>query len=540
MRAGGTLGLAGVDLSGRALTLGGAGSTNVTGAITGAGSLQKTGAGTLTLSGGNSFTGEITVSAGTLNVAGDSALGAVGAGNGTEILAGASLVFGDPVGINIHTETLRIAGNGTAGTSAIQSLLGENISEGAVTLTADASVNIAAGTLTLSGGISDLGLARSLAKNGAGDLVLGGTNTFTGMLAVNAGTLRIAADNTLGGAPGFSLAAGATLDLDDFSDSLGSLSGAGTVTFGTLGTGGGTLSVGANGASTTFTGSITGTGDFEKTGAGALTLTTANTYVGNTTVSGGMLVAGNNLAFGAATQTITVDGGALGSNLDSRSLAYGIVVGTTPGSGIGGTNSLTLTGAVSSAGAGSSLEVNFADTSKAVTVNPSVAGSFAPGELLLTGGTLILGGANKIADTTDVVLAGGTLRTGGFSDRLGAMTLSADSTIDFGTSNNVRLEFGDASWTGGTLTILNWTGTPARANNADQLLFSGSFSQDLLDRINFQGAGYLGAIAFDRGGGLYEVVPVPEPTTIIGAMALVGLIGFRERRRLARFCRSWP
>ena len=35
--------------------------------------------------------------------------------------------------------------------------------------------------------------------------------------------------------------------------------------------------------------------------------------------------------------------------------------------------------------------------------------------------------------------------------------------------------------------------------------------------------------------GSFEVVglaPIPEPTTIFGAIALVGLIGYRERRRL--------
>lgn len=31
-------------------------------------------------------------------------------------------------------------------------------------------------------------------------------------------------------------------------------------------------------------------------------------------------------------------------------------------------------------------------------------------------------------------------------------------------------------------------------------------------------------------GGNQELVPVPEPTTILGGLALLGLVGYRERR----------
>ncbi len=533
--AGTTLTLSGsITLSGRMLTFGGAGDTDVSGTIIGTGTLKKSGTGTLILDAANTFTGPTIVAGGTLRITEDAALGAVGAGNQTEVLDGATIAFGNPIGSNIHGETLLLAGNGVTGTGSIQNQSGDNIAEGAITLTANASVNVAAGTsLSLVGGIGESALGTSLAKNGAGTLVLGGTNTFTGTLAVNDGTLQIAADNTLNGRPGVSLAATATLDLNDFSDSLGSISGAGTVTFGTSLTGGGTLSVGANGASTTFTGTITGVGDFEKTGTGSLTLTAANTYVGNTTVSDGTLVAGNNLAFGASTQTITLDGGGLASNNDTRSLAYGITVGTSGGQ-ITGANSITLTGAVTSGGAGSVLELNLAAPAKTVTINPSTAGTFDPGMIRLTSGTLLLGSSNRIGDTTDLAMNGGTLKTGGFSDTLGTMTLTADSVLDFGTSNNVRLQFSSASWTGGTLTITNWTGAALTANNADQLLVgTGSVNVDFLNHLSFQGFAP-GAILFNRGGGLYEIVPVPEPATIFGATALLAFVGWRERHRLRR------
>ena len=117
--------------------------------------------------------------------------------------------------------------------------------------------------------ISDTSLGFDLTKNGAGVLTLKGSNTFSGSLIVTAGTVNIDGDDRFNGISGLSLAAGSTLDLNDFSDSLGVLSGAGTVTFGTIG--GGTLTVGAKNTNSVFSGIITGAGDFVKTGAGTLT-----------------------------------------------------------------------------------------------------------------------------------------------------------------------------------------------------------------------------------------------------------------------------
>ena len=521
-----------VNLSGFTLTVSSAGTTLSTGVITGAGTLQKTDAGALTLSGANDFTGRTVVVGGTLNVASNGALGATGLGNETEVRSGASISFGEPAGINIGLESLLLVGNGTTGTGAIQNNAGDNNAAGPITLTANASVNIALNTsLSLDGGIGESALGTNFTKNGPGMLILGGTTTFTGTLAVTDGTLQIAANNTINGNPGVSLSATATLDMNDFSDTLGSLSGAGTVILGTVGNGG-SLSVGANNASTTFTGTITGTGDFEKIGTGVLTLTTANTYAGTTTITAGTLVPGNDLAFGTAAQAVVLNGGGLASNSDTRTLAYPITVNPVAGNKITGSNSTTLTGAVTSGGAGSTLDVNFTDPGKTLTVNPGTAGAFAPGAISLTSGTLLLGGANKIAASTDVIMNGGTLNTGGFSNTLGALTVAANSVLDFGTTNNVNLQFSSSAWTGGTLRIDNWTGSPLIDTNQDRLLVVALPDASLLSNIFFTGF-TPGATAISFGG-LYEIVPVPEPATIFGGIALVGLVCFRERRRLLR------
>ena len=78
---------------------------------------------------------------------------------------------------------------------------------------------------------------------------------------------------------------------------------------------------------------------------------------------------------------------------------------------------------------------------------------------------------------------------------------------------------------------------PGPGAGEDQLIFNpNSVSQDFLDHISFSGYG-TGAVQFDRGSNTFEVVPVPEPATIFGALALVGLAGYRERRRLAAVLR---
>jgi autotransporter-associated beta strand protein len=326
----------------------------------------------------------------------------------------------------------------------------------------------------------------------------------------------------------------------------------------------GTLNLGAfnlsvEGTATLWTGSITGTtgrltaGSFElqsgsvsailagsgplaKTTAGAVTITSANTFTGGSTLSAGTVIAGNNAVFGAtAAQTVTFNGGSLASNNDGRVLANNLVVNNVAGNQITGGNSVTLTGAATGAG---TLAVNLSNSAKTVTINPTSANSFAPGGLDVATGTMLLGSSDRIGDATNVVLSGGRFATGGFSDTLGDLTLSANSTIDFGTSDNSSLRFSSANWTGGDLTILNWTGNPYTGPNLDHLYVTGSVSQSFLDRVTF--AGYApGAIAFDRGGGLLEIQPVPEPGTLGGALALVALVLVRERRRIGGWAASF-
>src|ERR1019366_2054070 len=88
------------------------------------------------------------------------------------------------------------------------------------------------------------------------------------------------------------------------------------------------------------------------------------------------------------------------------------------------------------------------------------------------GGTLLLGAANQIGDAVPMALAGGTFQTGGFSEQLGTLKLTANSVIDLGAGASV-LKFAAStgvSWSATALTITNWTGS-VKGGGADQLSF---------------------------------------------------------------------
>ena len=78
---------------------------------------------------------------------------------------------------------------------------------------------------------------------------------------------------------------GATLDLNNFNQTIGSLSG---VAGSSVLLGSGTLTIGGN-TSTTFSGVITGSGGLTKNGSGLLTLSASPTYTGETVINAGQL-----------------------------------------------------------------------------------------------------------------------------------------------------------------------------------------------------------------------------------------------------------
>lgn len=243
--------------------------------IYGMNGLTKAGAGTLVISGNDIHYGATSVNAGKVVVVGSSTLG-----------SGSALAVGSHAVVDFSQ---------TSGTQTFSSAVvdgGMVLGSGGVTLGADDSSSTVSGVITGSG---------SLTKNGAGVLTVSGENTFKGVVNINAGTIAVTGNGTLGNNAAVTLnlvnAEPAVLDLSNAASavSIGSLAGNGNLILSPVG-----MVVGGDNSSTTFGGFITGVGGFTKVGNGTLVLSGTNVSSPNvqyryatsegTTVNGGTLV----------------------------------------------------------------------------------------------------------------------------------------------------------------------------------------------------------------------------------------------------------
>ena len=140
------------------------------------------------------------------------------------------------------------------------------------------------GNTTFSGNLSG---SVSLTKAGTGTVTLDVASTATGITTISAGTLAVAVTGSLADTTAVVVGATGTYAVSA-SDTIGSVSGAGTVTLGY----GATLTAGGDNTSTTLSGGMSGTGNLTKVGTGALTLSGTNT-VGGLTLSAGTLGGGS-------------------------------------------------------------------------------------------------------------------------------------------------------------------------------------------------------------------------------------------------------
>jgi hypothetical protein len=228
---------------------------------------------------------------------------------------------------------------------------------------------------------------------------------------------------------------------------------------------------------------------------GGSTLTLANNFA-NTTTGGGI-----NFASAANTPVVSTGTWSLGANnLNLRNNGNGTAPLTLSGA-ISGTANLTVSGAN-----GGKIIVSGANTySGSTTVGSSAATSI----------TLQAGAANEFANSSSLIMAGGTFNPGAFNQAMASATLSltANSTIDFAAGAS-ELDFANSS-------ALTWTGVLNLAN-FDPALDKVRFGTDgtgltvaQLRELEFNGIG-LGGAQIDSSG----FILVPEPSTV-----LLGLLG---------------
>ena len=400
-------------------------------AISGAGGLDKTDAGTLVLGGSNTYTGGTFVHGGVLSVSADDNLGAAG------------------TRVTLDGGTLSVAGTGF-NTTARAFTLGAN---GGSLDIADAgnTFNLAQ---TLDGG--------GLSKLGAGTLVLGGANTYSGGTAVQSGTLSVSADQNLGAAAGGLTLNGTTLQVTGTAFNT-------TARNVTL-VNGGSIDIVDAGNTLDFTQAVSGDGGLTKLGAGTLALSGVNSYTGGTSVQGGTLsvVADNNL--GSASGGVALNGSTLrvtgtAFNTTARNITLGASGGSldiadagnvfTLAGSLGGNGNFTKLGAgtlVFGAGSngytgvttiaegtvqGDSSSLVGAITNHAALVfNQAGDGIFAgtlagEGSVTKSGaGTLVVNDANTLTGTTTVT--GGGLVVG--DDTHANASLAGNVVVNAGSS----------------------------------------------------------------------------------------------------------
>jgi autotransporter-associated beta strand protein len=410
-----------ISSSNRGVTLGGSvvfspnsGTTfTISNPIAGTGTINQTGAGTLGLSGANTYSGGTILSAGGIIINKATALGAGGnwltiAGDGTckidTTASGITLSNYYPQAWNADFTFI--------GSSSL------NLGTGQVTLGGNRQVTVNGSTLTVGGAV---GGDYSLTKAGTGILTLSGSNTYTGKTIVNAGTLSISSEGGLGSNPD-------SFTADQLTLNGGTLQTTATCTISssnrgvTLGSSGGTFNVSSSSATLTVSNVIAGSGLLTKAGSGVLTLSSANTYTGGTTLSAGRLNINNAAALSAGTLTISGT-----STIGNTSAGLITLVNNNPQAWnanftFAGTQDLNLGSGAVTLGGGNRTATVSANT---LTVGGAIGGSYS---LTKAGsGTLVLSGDNAYTGAT--TLSGGRLLLNGTYSGGGAFTVQSAATL---------------------------------------------------------------------------------------------------------------
>ena len=379
---------------------------------------------------------------------------------------------------------------------------------------------------------------------------------------------------TLGSTTAVSINAGATLDLGGNTQTIGSLSGAGTVTSSVAQPG--TLFVGSDNSTTAdFTGLIqngSGTLAFHKIGGGIQTLSSANTFTGGTTISGGALRINTPAALSSGGITIRSNG-AYWPAFSTTSPNAISLVGLNPII-FANTGAPILTGSITNDGSAGALllassgresgshVLTFTGTIALGPKSLSIVGVAAGGNVdsiadangqltMLDNATLttsanvfVRRGALQVATGSSVTIGGQLISVDAWSSFIlqDAATVVATGGVDFrAVASNLELDggtlvtpsiWGSFTFGGQSRTVFNGTQIIVSADNADFLKVS----------HDFDGGAHSAAAEIANGGALIDTnghtiaitndladLPGNGGTVIktgAGALTLSGVLGY--------------
>lgn len=520
---GGTITLGGSNASLNIITAESGVTAEIGSVLAGSAGLTKSGAGTLVLSGSNSFSGGLTVSGGTLQIAGDGSLG--DAANDI-VLNGALKTVGN---VSIG------AGRDFSGSATFDLASGTTLTiNGAVSNTSTVLLNPS--TLDLQGSARSLG---ALTVNAASTISGSGAVSASSVnaSALGSGTVTFDAEVVFGGGdPAVSVGAGGTVDFNSAVSNGGGTgriakTGAGTLILGANNTGG--LRVGAAGAAPTAGGTVILESKVVGSQATAIqhnfgTLSAASNLTGANAITNGLsiggrtgaaaVLSGSDMEFQGQSSFFRGTGtsGQLVLNVDNTTTFSG-GFGATSGGGTATGITIGGTGEVVISGASSTLveNITLAETIT-LTLNQTIGGGVSIGN----GVAATLGGNGGLLGSlflgSDAKFIFDLNNTG-----LNALTVgdSATDTVSFGAGFGIDSLVGlDSSVANGAYTIIDG---PATFDFANVSNLGSNNAVSLGD----------GKFAYFSEGSL-QVNVVPEPSTYaMLALAGAGFAGYVIRRR---------
>ena len=418
-----------------------------------------------------------------------------------------TVVFNAPVtlaaNVNLNLNTAASTTDFTLGVASVTGGSGSTLTiQGAETGTASARVNIAAAGSTIS---------VPTTISGAGTSLAGYVATTTGDVIAN----------TINNSTGFTTLLGATSGFDLTLGSAAVVSGSSGVQF----------SAGSSG------------------GAGLVTVSSANTYTGATTLNNSTtgvvrlgvdnaLPTATALQFGVAANNT----GSLDLNGHNQTVASLAVITTGTVNGIVNTSAnpaaLTINGSATTiynsiigvpANAGTATLLAGANNNISLTLASTNTGSLTlsginpyTGATKIGGGTLVLATGGSINGSPSVQITG-----------TGALTLNnAAALSDAGTlslTSGATLNLNAASGTSETIAALILDGTfePAGTYTAAQL-------------STFDTTGGVSNITFSSASGeTLTIAAVPEPRTVLGGVLMMMALGWLKRRQVVGQVTAW-
>jgi autotransporter-associated beta strand protein len=285
--------------------------------------------------------------------------------------------------------------------------------------------------------------------------------------------------------------------------------------------------------------------------AGAYTLT-ANSGSSGSSSATPIGIGGGITNNSGATQTINVatafsSNASIAANAGNIAVNSDVAIGTGATLAVQGGNSTAINSVISGAGgltksgagtltfAGATANTLSGTTTVSagtLQLNKSTDVAAIAGNVTVTSGaTLLLSSSGNVANTSVVTLSGGTIRRGGnVSEVFGNLNVSAVSFLDFGAANAAgTLSFGTYTQSA-LLTVQNFL-------PGNKLQFASGFNSALLPTggsLSNENFSFSNGFTTGDEDGYFTITAIPEPSTILAALGLAGLMLWPARRRFNR------